>query len=132
MIKRLLYPAAIALLLSCNDEATYHKAEDAEEAGTEFIRASLNGDYEKAKFFLLKTEENMMLLDRWKSIYSKYPSDTVRAFKDASIRPIRIEALNDSISLYTYSNSFTKDTTALKIVRVDGEWLVDLKTVIGD
>jgi hypothetical protein len=132
MLKRLLYPAAMALLLSCNNHATYQKAEDAEEAGTEFIRASLNGDYEKAKFFLLKTEENMMLLDRWKSIYSKYPNDTVRAFKDAAIRPIKIEALNDSTSLYTYSNSFTKDTTALKIVRVSGEWLVDLKTVIGD
>ncbi|HEY0678899.1 MAG TPA: hypothetical protein VGD17_11475 [Chitinophagaceae bacterium] len=132
MIKRFLYLSAIALFVSCNNEATYQKAEDAQDAGREFIRASLDGDYDKARFFLLKNEDNLMLLDRWKEMYRKYSQDTVRAFKNADIRPISIEALNDSTTLYTYSNSFTKDTTALKVVRVNGEWLVDLKTFIGD
>jgi hypothetical protein len=32
----------------------YSKAEDAQDAGREFIRASLDGNYDKAKFYLLK------------------------------------------------------------------------------
>ena len=129
------YPFYFLLLLtlcSCNNDATFHKAEDAQDAGREFIRASLDGNYDKAKFFLLKDEDNLMLLDRWKEMYGKLAPDTVRAFKDADIRPIKIEAINDSTTQYTYSNSFTKDTTALKIVRVNNEWLVDLKTLIGN
>ncbi|HYC27885.1 MAG TPA: hypothetical protein VEB42_03700, partial [Chitinophagaceae bacterium] len=109
-----------------------HKAEDAQDAGREFIRASLDGNYDKAKFYMLKDEDNLMLLDRWEEMYRKLAQDTVRAFKDADIRPIKIESVNDSTTQYTYSNSFTKDTTALKIVRVNGEWLVDLKTLIGN
>jgi hypothetical protein len=132
MIKRLFYFLLLAFACSCNDSATYTRAEDAQDAGREFIRASLDGNYHKAKFYLLKNEDNLMLLDRWKEMYGKYSKDSVRAFKDANIRPVNITAVNDSTTLYTYSNSFTKDTTTLTVVRVNGEWLVDLKTLIGN
>lgn len=132
MIKRLFYFLLLALASSCNDNGAYKKAEDAQDAGREFIRASLDGNYDKAKFYLLKDEDNLMLLDRWKQMYRKHPSDTVRAFKEANIRPITLQAVNDSVTLYTYSNSFTKDTTTLTVVRVNNEWLVDLKTLIGN
>jgi len=133
MIKRLLYASLLAVLAcSCNNDGSYPKAEDAQDAGREFIRATLDGNYDKAKFYLLKNEDNLMLLDRWNAMYKSYSQDTVREFKDASIRAISIEPLNDSTTKYVYSNSFTKDTTAIKIVRVNGEWLVDLKTFIGE
>ena len=133
MIKRLFLSACtLALITSCNDEAGFKKAEDAQDAGREFIRASLDGNYEKAKFYMLRDEDNLYMLDHWKKIYDQFPADSVKGFKDASIRPIKVEALNDSTTLYTYSNSFTKDTTAVKIVRVNKEWLVDFKTLIGN
>ena len=132
MTNRCLFCFLLLMLCACNDEANYKKAEDAQDAGREFIRASLDGNYDKAKFYLLKNEENLMLLDRWKEMYGKYSEDMVRSFKDADIRPIKIDAINDSTTLYTYSNSFTKDTTTLNVVRVKGEWLVDLKTFIGN
>ena len=132
MIKRMFYFLLLAFAGACNDNADFKKAEDAQDAGREFIRASLDGNYKKAKFYLLKTEDNLMMLDRWKEMHGKYSQDSVRSFKNADIRPIRIEAVNDSTTLYTYSNSFTKDTTTLNIVRVNGEWLVDLKTLIGN
>ena len=60
--------AAMLFFLSCANDDTYKKAEDAEDAGREFIRASLDGNYDKALFFLLKdtTNTNVMLLDRWR------------------------------------------------------------------
>jgi len=132
MTKRYPFYFLLLILCSCDNDATFKKAEDAQDAGREFIRASLDGNYDKAKFYMLKDEDNIMLLDRWKEMYGKLGQDAVRSFKDADIRPIKIEALNDSTTQYTYSNSYTKDTTALKIVRVSGDWLVDLKTLIGN
>lgn len=133
MIKRILsFCLVIAIIAACNTDTSYQKAADAEEAGTQFIRALLDGNYEKARFFMLKDDDNQMVLDRWKTEYYKYSTDTVIAFKNASIRPITIEALNDSTSRYTYTNSFTNDTTSLQVVRVNNEWLVDLKTFIAN
>lgn len=133
MIRQLFFSACtIAIFISCNEQAGFKKAEDAQDAGREFIRATLDGDYEKAKFYMLKDEDNLWMLDNWKKMYDKFSQDSIKGFKEASIRPINIEPLNDSTTLYTYSNSFTKDTTAVKIVRVHNEWLVDFKTFIGD
>lgn len=132
MVRFSLLLLTIISCAACSNEVSYTKAEDAQDAGREFIRATLDGDYYKAKFYLLKNEDNLMLLDRWKEMYGKYSQDSVRLFKQADIRPVSIEALNDSVTLYTYSNSFTRDTTALKIVRVNNEWLVDLKTFLGE
>jgi outer membrane biogenesis lipoprotein LolB len=126
-MKRLLLCIAIATLIACNNNTGLTKAEDAQDAGREFIRASLDGDYEKAKFFMLKDEDNLMILDGWKKMYATYSNDEVKKFKNADIRPANIQALNDSTTVYTYSNTYTKDTTTLKIVRINKEWLVDLK-----
>ena len=133
MIKRLLFAAfTIALITSCNNEAGLVKAEDAQDAGREFIRATLDGNYDRAKFYMLQDEDNLWMLENWKKMYDKFPADSVKGFKDASIRPIKIEPLNDSTTLFTYSNSYTKDTTAVKVVRVKNEWLVDFKTFIAN
>src|SRR5205085_8047783 len=86
------------LLVGCNTNSGFQKAEDAEDAGREFIRASLDGDYRKAMFYLYKdsTDTNMMLLDKWKKNYDKLPAEEKMNFKDASIRAIKIENKNDS------------------------------------
>jgi hypothetical protein len=34
---------------------------------------------------------------------------------------------NDSVSTFKYFNSYKKDTTTVKILRIKNEWLVDLK-----
>ncbi|MBE7172135.1 MAG: hypothetical protein INR73_16225 [Williamsia sp.] len=122
----------LAAAVACNSEAGYEKAEDAQDAGREFIRASLDGNYKKASFYLLKdsTGTNLRLLDRWKEGYNHYTEEQKVSFKDAVIRPVRITNLNDSSVVYTYTNSFEpKDTTSIKIVRWQGDWLVDLKDI---
>jgi hypothetical protein len=58
--------------------------------------------------------------------------DTRQQYREASILPINIQTVNDSVTLYTFSNSFRKDTTTVRIVRVNGDWLVDLKEILND
>lgn len=118
-------------LVACSGNSGYQKAEDAQDAGRQFIRASLDGNYEKAKFYLLKDDDNLTLLRKQQSNYQKMSNEDKRSFGEASILPIEIVSVNDSITNYKYNNSFhPKDTTTIRIVKINNEWLVDLKSVI--
>ena len=49
--------------------------------------------------------------------------------KEANIRVINTLPVNDSVLNFVFSNSYKKDTTTIKIVKLQGEWLVDLKDI---
>jgi hypothetical protein len=129
-LKTLFILAPLLLIIGCNAGKTFKKAEDAQDAGRQFIRASLDGDYEKARFYLLNDSVNLFLINKWKEGFDKMDKDTRQQYREASILPINITAINDSVTSYTFSNSFRKDTTTVRIVRVHGDWLVDLKEII--
>jgi Domain of unknown function (DUF4878) len=131
MTKKIIIPSLLVLLAACGDPHSFKKAEDAQDAGREFIRASLDGNYEKASFYLYADSTNQMMLAKWKKDYDRLDRDEQRKYKDADILPINIQALNDSVTSYTYTNTYKKDTTTVKIVRINGEWLVDLKEILN-
>lgn len=116
---------------SCTNDAAFKKAEDAQDAGREFIRASLDGNMAKAEFYLLKDSTNQMIFDKWKNdFYNKLGTEERMRFKDANILPVNIETVNDSTVNYTYTNTYkNKDTTTVRIVKINGEWLVDFKDI---
>lgn len=118
------------LLLAACGSHSFKKAEDAQDAGREFIRASLDGNYEKATFFLYPDSTNEILFHKWKQDYERLDHEVQKKYRDADILPINIQALNDSVTSYTYTNSYKKDTTTIRIIRVNGEWLVDLEEIL--
>jgi hypothetical protein len=116
---------------SCKDEKKFTPAEDAQEAGTQFIRASLDGDYAKARFYLLKDSTNLLLIKRQQLNYEQLSADKKRGNREAAIRPIEIKNENDSSTLYKYYHTAnTGDTTTIRIKKENGEWLVDLKSIL--
>jgi hypothetical protein len=132
-MKKLIASLCIAATLSCNSggEGGYKKAEDAQDAGTQFIRASLDGDYDKAAFYLLKDTTNLLLFEKQQANYKQMSSNEKDKNKAATIRPVAITPENDSITLYKYYHTSNPgDTTTLRIVRRQDTWLVDLKSVI--
>ena len=131
-MKRIFIPSVIILLLGCNNETTYKKAEDAQDAGREFIRASLDGNYEKARFYMLTDSTNQLLLDKWKKDYERLNESVKHEYKNADILPISIRSQNDSVTIYTYANTYKKDTTTINIVRIKNEWLVDFKEILNN
>ena len=130
MIRRIFLPATLLLLAACNSNTSFKPAEDAQDAGREFIRASLDGNYEKASFYLYPDSTNKMMFAKWKKDYDNMRTEDQQKYKDADILPIDIHALNDSVTSYTYANSYKKDTTTILVVRVKGNWLVDLKEIL--
>jgi hypothetical protein len=130
MIKKLIIPSML-FLAACGDSHSFKKAEDAQDAGREFIRASLDGNYEKASFFLYPDTTNQMLLNKWKKDYASMDHEVQKKYRDADILPLNIQTVNDSVTSYTYANSYKKDTTTIRVVRIHGEWLVDLKEILA-
>lgn len=131
-VKFLFLSCCIILIVSCHAGKTFNKAEDAQDAGRQFIRASLDGDYEKARFYLLNDSVNLLLISKWQQGFDQMDRDTRQQYREASILPISIRAINDSVTTYTFSNTFRKDTTTVHIVRLKGEWLVDLKEILNE
>jgi hypothetical protein len=127
MTKKMTAAFILLCVIACNNDSSFKKAEDAQDAGREFIRASLDGNYEKAKFFMLADSTNKFLLERWKSEYINLSADEKEKYKDAEIVVLNISPVNDSVTSYKYFNSYKKDTTTVKVLRINGEWLVDLK-----
>jgi len=122
----------IILMNSCNNQARYQKAEDAEDAGREFIRASLDGNYDKAYYYMYKdsTNTNKMILDKWRKDYNMLKQQDKVNYKEANIIAVNIAPVNDSTVNYMYTNTFeNKDTTTIKIIKVNDEWLIDLKDI---
>jgi Domain of unknown function (DUF4878) len=130
MVKKLLLPLVL-LAAACNNSHTFRKAEDAQDAGREFIRASLDGNYEKASFYLYADTTNKMMFAKWKKDYDRMTPEVQQKFKDAEILPIDIHPINDSVTSYTYANSYKKDTTTIRVVKVNGDWMVDLKEILN-
>ncbi|RYY21401.1 MAG: hypothetical protein EOO04_18315 [Chitinophagaceae bacterium] len=123
-------PIVLFILAACGNSG-YQKAEDAQDAGREFIRATLDGEHDKAKFYLLHDTTNLLLLRQQETNYNQLSGKEKNAFRESSIRPVEIRPVNDSVTLYKYYNTYhSKDTTTLRVVRVNSEWVVDLKSII--
>lgn len=124
---RYLLVAFIAMSVFSCSQGGYKKASDAQDAGREFIRASLDGDMKKASFYLLQDSSNVYIFSKFREQYETLPAGEKEAYREAKIRPVKIEKINDSLVHYLYTNSYKKeDTTMLKIVRINDEWLVDM------
>jgi hypothetical protein len=130
MKHKILLPVLLIVAVACNNDVNFKKAEDAQDAAREFIRASLDGNYDKAKFYMYPDANNKFLLERWEKTYGRLSSEEKQKYKDADIIVLTIHPENDSVSTYKYLNSYKKDTSTIKILRINGDWLVDLKEVI--
>lgn len=113
---------------SCNSgDLSTQKAENPLDAGREFVRASLDGKYNTATFFLLKDSTNLNLLKRWEDSYKTTSREEKEQFKKARIVINSVETVNDSTTILNFSNTFKKEPQNLKVVKHEGDWLVDFK-----
>ena len=98
------------------------------DAARNFIRSALDGKYDKARNFMIQDSNNNQYLDLFERNY-KLRMEVLdkRGYRESSINIHGIRQLNDSITVINYSNSFKKKNDSLMVVRVDNQWLVDLK-----
>ncbi|MEO6539683.1 MAG: hypothetical protein ABIN74_01785 [Ferruginibacter sp.] len=129
MIKKYLFLFIVAsLAFSCNTKTKKVPATDLEVA-TAFVRDLLDNNFMEAEQFLLKDETNLQIFERFKKQYSRQDKAILEKYKGADIIVHETSyVVADSIYIFNYSNSYKPaDKSILKLVRIEGKWLVDLK-----
>ena len=132
-MKLKLFTAIFLLLLlgSCNDKRT-NPTTDIDVARA-FIKDILENDFKDAKRFVLDDETNNQYFELSKKNFEHKTKEELKEFKEADIIINELTSVNDSVTIINYSNSYKKESKGkVKVVRVNGQWLVDLKyTFLG-
>lgn len=114
------------LLSACNNSPEIRKT-DPLESGRGFIEASLQGDYNLAQKYLLQDSTNLEYFNGLKDFNSKRSKEEKEGYKTANILVDSATKLSDSVTIISYSNTYKMKPAKLKMVRRNGEWLVDFK-----
>jgi hypothetical protein len=125
-----LTPLLILLLSGCNDSTKEEEIKPANgmDAASKFLRAALDGDYKKARTYLVKDSTNNQMIDIYEKDYNNnLPPEDKKAYKTASIRFLKdTHEVNDSTTIVHYSNSYKNKPDSLKVIRVNDQWFIDL------
>lgn len=125
-MKYLLLYIAVLSVACGGKQQDYRKAEDALDAGREFINSKLQGDFSKAAFYLLPNEKNTGILQEMEHSYRKKNREGRQQWRTASINIKEVKDLNDSITVIYFQNSSDKLADTIYVVKQKGDWLVDI------
>lgn len=113
----------------CRDagKKTEVQSENDIDAARNFIRAALDGDYEKGKKMMVGDSTNFQYFEEFEKLHTKMDAAEKKKYQGSSINVHAVTPVNDSVTLIIYSNSYKNDHDTLKLVKTHGQWLVDLK-----
>jgi Domain of unknown function (DUF4878) len=110
---------------ACNNEKQSGKSENDIDAARNFIRAALDGKFDEARNYLLPDSVNANFMDVAERSYLKTDDETKRGYRSSSINIHQVNPVNDSTTVVIFSNSFKNDHDTLKVLKQNGQWLVD-------
>jgi len=115
------------LLMACNPDKQETKSDNDMDAARNFLDAALKGDYKDASVYMLKDSANLEYLNVTQRGYKNLSPDEKAKLKAASLRFFDTQQVNDSTTVTIFANSYKNDKDTLRIIRTQGQWLVDLK-----
>lgn len=132
MKKQLYYFSFLILFLwSCNSveqkKTDIVTSENDLDAARNFIRAALDGKYDDGKKLLVNDSINFQFFAEYEKLHSKLNEEERRQYQNSSINIHAISPINDSLTIIIYSNSYKNNHDTLKLLKTQGQWLVDLK-----
>ncbi len=112
---------------SCNSDGDTIYRTDPVEAGREFIDASLKGNYDVAKKYVLADSVNMEYFNGLETFNKKLSPQQKDGYKNANIIIDSIQNISDTVTIINYANTFKKTPAKIKLVKINSGWLVDFK-----
>lgn len=98
------------------------------DAARNFIRAALDGKFDEARRYMLQDSVNTNYMDVVERAHRNIPGNVKNGYRSSSINIVEVtEPVKDSVTIVIYSNSFKNDPDTLKVIKANGQWLVDLK-----
>jgi hypothetical protein len=124
-LKYFLFYMVAAACFACGTAKEYPKAEDAMDAGREYVDACLKGDFERAAFYASADTKNAERLAATERAYRQKDKEGRQQLRNASINIMEVKNLSDSVVEMRYSNSYDRQTRTLRITRKNAGWRVD-------
>ena len=127
-MKMKLFIAVVVLvtLSSCNDKKKNPNTDI--DVARAFIKDILENNYKDAKTFVLNEDANNQYFDLSKKEFEGKSKEELKLYKNADIIINEIKNLNDTVTIVNFSNTYKKSIkNEVKVVKVNGQWLVDLK-----
>lgn len=123
--KHSLFILLALLIASCSNSSN-----DADlsplNVANEFAMASTKGDFKHALRHLLNTKENIKAYTDFQQRYNTQTLEKKEGYKNASLQKWKEEVVQlDSIYYYTFTNSFSKTSHTIKVVKANDNWKVD-------
>ncbi len=120
----------LILLTACGGrQKDYQPAENALDAGREFINATLQGDFTRAGFFMAPGAENEQQLKEMERAYREKDKEGRQQYRQASININEVSELAADTTVIRYSNSLDKVPETMRVVKQNGNWLVEKITL---
>lgn len=127
-IPAILFFTSLILFACGNKDKKTARSENKVDAARNFIRAALDGKFSEAATYMLQDSVNLNWLDVAERSYQRADQSVKDGYRAASIRfPGDMVNLDDSTSIIIFSNSYKNDPDTLRLVKVNNNWLVDLK-----
>jgi hypothetical protein len=119
---------SIFFLWACNnnDQPISESPENDLDAARTFITDALQGRFGHARQLMLPDSTNEQTMDVIERNYEHMTQADKVGYRNASIQIHNTKTIGDT-TLVTYSNSYKNLNQNLKLIRVNGQWLIDLK-----
>lgn len=115
-------------MMACGQEPqSYTTAENALDAGREFIDACLKGDFTRARWYMIDDSTNTGHLERAEAKFRTYDKEGRQQLRTASINISEVSDVDTATSIIYYNNSFDQKPLKVKVVKLKEKWLVDFK-----
>ncbi len=134
-MKKMLFTllAAVALLAGCTnaDKGPTVTAEDDIDAAREFVRASLDGNFDRARQFMVQDSAGIQLMDNVERRYKEHSSpEEKQQYHNAEIKIFQVQHLDSLTSSIAYFNTYTNKKDTLRVIKEGEKWLVDFKYLL--
>jgi hypothetical protein len=118
----------LLLIAACRSNTATGTSENNLDAARNFIRSALDGKFREARSYMLEDSVNTNYMDVAERAYQRADQETKDGYKASTIRIYSpLVEVNDSTTIIVYSNSFKNDKDTLRVLKVNNQWLVDLK-----
>ena len=120
---------SLFIFCACNNtnQDVSAKPENDLDAARTFIKDALDGHFEQARQLVLRDSTNEQTMDVIERNYERTSEENKQGYRNASIQIYNTRNIGDSVRIITYSNSYMNKKDSLKLVNLNGQWLIDLK-----
>lgn len=135
MKKTLIGLLFLSLAYACNNTdqpAASNRPESDLDAARMFIRNALDGKFYAARQLMVSDTTNDQRMSDTERNYEHMSEEERQGYRNANIQIHNTRDVNDSTRIVSYSNSYKNKIDSLKVVRLNGQWLVDLKFTFQD